>query len=158
MKRRVTAFDRDADGHWVARLDCHHLQHVRHHPPQFDRPWILTAEGRASRMGMALHCIRCDDFEWPAGLHHHRTTPEFEADRVPAGLLRDHETRRGVWGRIVVLRGEVIYVAGAHRWHLKPGAGGSADDGAGVVVPEMKHHVEPRPGACFRVEFWRGPG
>ncbi len=158
MKRHVTGFERDAEGHWVARLDCHHRQHVRHHPPQFDRPWTATEEGRASRIGMALECVRCDDFEWPAGLARYRTTPRFVGGATPAGLLRDHSTKRGVWGRIVVEEGSVVYVAGARRCTLRPGAGGSAADGTGVVVPEMKHHVEPAPDAVFAVEFWRPPG
>lgn len=155
MQRHVTAFHRDAEGHWVARLDCHHDQHVRHHPPQFDRPWTLTAEGRASRIGMALDCVRCDAFEWPADMACYRKTPVFEAGQVPRGLLREHATKAGVWGRIVVSAGEVVYVVGDRRWRLRPGAGGSAADGAGVVVPELRHHVEPGPDARFCVEFWR---
>lgn len=157
MRRRATGFERDAEGHWVARLDCHHRQHVRHHPPQFDRAWTSTAAGRASRIGLPLDCVRCDDFEWPDGVVRYRTTPAFTGESTPKGLLRDHSTKSGVWGRIVVERGAVDYVAGKRRWTLRPGQGGSAADGAGVVVPEMKHHVEPAADAVFCVEFWHAP-
>jgi hypothetical protein len=45
----------------VAELECGHNQHVRHHPPQFTRLWVLTPEGRAGRIGVELDCKRCDD-------------------------------------------------------------------------------------------------
>lgn len=113
---------------------------------------MLTPEGRAERIGVALDCVRCDAFEWPDGMACYRTTPEFTAETTPRGLRADHSTKAGVWGRIVVSAGAVIYVAGPHRWRLTPG------DEPGVVVPEMKHHVEPEAGARFVVQFWRPPG
>ncbi len=33
VERRITGFAQDDVGDWVALLDCHHRQHVRHHPP-----------------------------------------------------------------------------------------------------------------------------
>ncbi|PYS47446.1 MAG: DUF3565 domain-containing protein [Acidobacteria bacterium] len=44
-----------------AVLDCGHLQHVRHDPPLNVRHWVLTEEGRASRLGFELDCKRCDE-------------------------------------------------------------------------------------------------
>ena len=61
MKRRITGFDRDEQGDWRIELDCGHLQHVRHKPPLNTRPWVLTEEGRASRLGLELDCKRCDE-------------------------------------------------------------------------------------------------
>lgn len=60
MERKVTGFHQDEEGHWVAELDCGHNQHVRHNPPWESRPWVTTREGRASRLGMRLHCVQCD--------------------------------------------------------------------------------------------------
>lgn len=159
MKRAIVGFDRDDEGHWVARLDCHHRQHVRHVPPLSDRPWVMTEAGRQSRVGVLLDCVRCDDFEWPDGLTCARTTPVFDAATLPAGLRRDHTTRAGTWGRIVVSEGALLYVTEVgRRWRLTPGQGGSASDGAGVVVPGMKHHVAPDGPVRFCVEFHRPPG
>jgi hypothetical protein len=45
----------------VAELECGHNQHVRHHPPLFTRLWVLTPEGRESRIGVELDCKRCDE-------------------------------------------------------------------------------------------------
>jgi hypothetical protein len=63
MKRRVVGYDRDDEAHWRAELECGHFQHVRHDPPLITRPWVLTEEGRASRLGLELECKRCDEEE-----------------------------------------------------------------------------------------------
>jgi hypothetical protein len=57
--RAIVGFTLDDEGHWVARLSCGHAQHVRHVPPLQSRPWVLSAEGRASRIGAMLPCMRC---------------------------------------------------------------------------------------------------
>ena len=61
MKRHITGYDLDDEGHWCAILDCGHPQHVRHDPPLITRTWVLTEEGRASRLGFELDCKRCDE-------------------------------------------------------------------------------------------------
>ena len=58
--RRITSFHQDDDGHWVADLECGHGQHVRHEPPLMSRPWVLTAEGRASMLDVELGCVHCN--------------------------------------------------------------------------------------------------
>lgn len=60
MQRAITGFHQDEHGDWVAELACGHGQHVRHKPPFQLRPWVVTAEGRASRIGTELSCVRCD--------------------------------------------------------------------------------------------------
>lgn len=57
--RAITGYERDAEGHWVARLECGHAQHLRHEPPWQRREWVLTAEGRAARLGTTLPCMKC---------------------------------------------------------------------------------------------------
>src|SRR4051812_15326060 len=61
MRRAIVGYHRDEEGHWVAELGCGHPQHVRHQPPWMERPWVLTPEGRRSRLGMELDCKRCDE-------------------------------------------------------------------------------------------------
>lgn len=60
MKRAITGFYEDIEGHFVAMLECGHEQHVRHKPPLVERPWVLTDEGRKSRIGLQLDCRECD--------------------------------------------------------------------------------------------------
>lgn len=57
---RIKGFALDDEGHWVALLSCGHRQHVRHDPPLVERPWVLTAAGRTSRLGVELRCVRCE--------------------------------------------------------------------------------------------------
>ncbi|MEO8125535.1 MAG: DUF3565 domain-containing protein [Bryobacteraceae bacterium] len=60
MKRSITGFQQDGQSHWVAHLECGHTQHVRHDPPWTVRAWVLTEEGRKSRLGQELNCKTCD--------------------------------------------------------------------------------------------------
>ncbi len=61
MKRKITGFHQDERGDWVADLECGHTQHVRHQPPFHMRPWVLTPEGRQSRLGVELECVKCNE-------------------------------------------------------------------------------------------------
>ena len=54
MEQQITGFHQDDEGHWVAELECGHNQHVRHDPPWQRRPWVVTPEGRRSRLGVRL--------------------------------------------------------------------------------------------------------
>ena len=58
-QRAIIGFHEDDEGHWVADLECGHAQHVRHAPPLQTRPWVSSAEGRASHLGSSLRCMRC---------------------------------------------------------------------------------------------------
>jgi len=59
IERRIVGFHRDEEDHWVADLECGHGQHVRHDPPWRNRPWVVTAEGRAAQLGTTLRCVKC---------------------------------------------------------------------------------------------------
>ena len=60
MKQPIVGYHVDDEGSWVAELACGHGQHVRHEPPWQVRPWVTTAEGRASFLGYELECVECD--------------------------------------------------------------------------------------------------
>ena len=153
MKRPITGFRQDDEGHWVALLSCGHPQHVRHHPPMASRPWVLTEEGRRTRLGLTLDCVRCDRAEWPQGFVACKRTPTFTETTTPPGLRKDHATRAGVWARIVVEQGLLRYVVPALGLDetLSPGRDGT-------VVAEVLHHVEPLGPVRFYVEFHRREG
>jgi hypothetical protein len=57
--RKIVGFERDEAGDWVAQLECGHTRHVRHRPPWEVREWVLTEEGRSSRLGVPLACRAC---------------------------------------------------------------------------------------------------
>jgi hypothetical protein len=60
MNRPITGFHLDAEQNWVAELACGHFQHVRHRPPWIQRPWVVTEQGRTSKLGELLDCKKCD--------------------------------------------------------------------------------------------------
>lgn len=150
MQRSITGFHQDEHGDWVAELDCFHGQHVRHKPPFFNREWTQTETGRASMLGTPLDCLRCDNLEFPDSLHEYKRTPSFTEATIPAGLQRDHTTKRGVWGRIEVEDGSLLYTVQypeVRSYTLTPGT-------PGFVVPEMKHHVQALGAVRFHVAFY----
>lgn len=55
----IVGLHRDGEGDWVAELACGHAQHVRHRPPWFQRPWVVTATGRRRMLGRTLPCRDC---------------------------------------------------------------------------------------------------
>ncbi len=87
----------------------------------------------------------------PDGLAAYRRTPVFTEETVPAGLLRDHNTKAGVWGLIHVESGTLRYVIPSAEFstNLEP------DSEQGIVEPEGPHHIKPLGPVRFFVEFWR---
>jgi len=149
MKRAIESFAKDQADDWVARLSCGHPQHVRHRPPFVERDWVTTADGRQQMIGSVLECPRCDRLEVPEDWQAYRTTPDFNATSVPAGLLKDHSTKAGVWGELHVLSGDVIYVlTDPIQKTLQLSAGQTAG-----IPPEALHHVALSSDARFRVRF-----
>lgn len=86
----------------------------------------------------------------PADVSAYRRTPTFDATTIPAGLLRDHATKTGVWGVIHVLSGRLSYVSGD-----PPTAIELTPDRSGLVRPEARHSVAPLGHVRFYVEFYR---
>lgn len=87
----------------------------------------------------------------PENVAHYKSTPEFTENSIPAGLLRSHSTAAGVWGRIVVLEGSLLYreFEPAPAEHLlSPGV-------PGIIAPQEKHEVAVVGPVRFCVEFHR---
>jgi hypothetical protein len=61
MDRRIVGYHQDEERHWVAELECGHNQHLRHDPPWTVRPWVITPQGRDSRLNTVLNCRKCDE-------------------------------------------------------------------------------------------------
>lgn len=153
MQRTITGWRLDPAAHWVAQLDCGHGRHMRHAPPRAVRPWVTDAAARAARVGSPLDCVKCDRSEWPDGAEPYRSTAWFTHHTVPPGLLADHTTRAGTWGRIEVAEGRLGYEAGP------PAEVHQVLDAthAGIVVPQHPHRVVLHGPVRFRVVFCRVP-
>ena len=112
---------------------------------------MVSDVGREAMLGTELDCVRCDRMEWPEGLAAYRRTPEFDEMTIPAGLQSEHATKRGVWARIHVVSGALRYRVGApvrRSFRIKPSS-------IAVIVPEVRHRVEPEGPVRFFIEFWR---
>lgn len=160
MERTITGFRLDDDGHWVARLDCHHGLHVRHQPPWQERPWTQRADGRTAKVGTTADCPKCEWVELPDGLVHDRTTPEWTADTLPRALRRDHRVASGVWGRVRVLDGSVRFhftdsTAGAHPGPAEPVTLRAGD--TQPIPPDRLHRLEPIGPVRLVVDFFVAP-
>jgi len=151
IPRRILSFAQDQHGDWVALLDCGHRRHVRHRPPLSIFPWVEHAEGRTEHVGAPIECGRCVTREWPDGFEPYKATKIFDQDSTPAGLLADHQTRAGVWGRLEVLDGSLAlrFVAPLDE-RVELHAGDSTP-----IPPELPHHVELSGPVRFRVQFHR---
>jgi len=151
MKRKIVGYHQDEKGDWVAGLDCFHGQRVRHEPPFFNRPWSATAEGRESKLGEVLDCVRCDELEFPEDLVEYKRTPEFTQDTIPKGLLKNHTTKLGTWGKIHVLAGALLYTP-KEQESIRVCLGETAS-----IPPEMSHCVAADGEVRFYVAFCARP-
>ena len=84
----------------------------------------------------------------PEGAVLDRVTPDFTESSVPPGLLRAHHVAKGVWGRLVVVEGDVGFVFEDTGDRHALGKGDSI-----VIPPGRRHHVEPGVSCVFHVEF-----
>ncbi|MDF1720728.1 MAG: DUF1971 domain-containing protein [Minwuia sp.] len=90
---------------------------------------------------------------FPAGLKKHGETKVFTAETVPAALLSQHDTKPGVWGKLMVLDGALDYVlTGPPEVAQRVEAGGFA-----VIEPTVLHRVGLVGPVSFKVEFHSVP-
>jgi tellurite resistance-related uncharacterized protein len=87
--------------------------------------------------------------ELPPNLQKYSETPVYTQDTVPAGLLKDHNTKSGVWGRITVLQGRLMYLIADHP------AQPVDTQHPRIIRPEEKHCVAFPEEVTFKVEFFR---
>jgi tellurite methyltransferase len=149
VRRRIVGFEVDDLGDWVALLDCHHRQHVRHQPPFRLAPWVHDEAERARRVGTMLDCPLCDRCEIPADLAVVRTTATWDEHTVPDALRRAHRVASGTWGRLRVAGGSLRFVAETDPPTdvivVAPGTQG--------IPPDVEHFVEPQGPTRFAIEF-----
>lgn len=87
--------------------------------------------------------------ELPKNVRKYSESPLFDETSVPAALLRDHKTKAGAWGRIVVEAGALIYTRQGN-----PAQRVEAGETA-LILPQEPHRVAPDGEVRFKVEFFR---
>jgi tellurite resistance-related uncharacterized protein len=86
----------------------------------------------------------------PLNMVPYKRTGEFTDSSVPRGLLHAHSTKEGVWGKLVVLEGTLVY----RILEPEPEEVLLTPERYGVIEPTMKHEVVPQAGVRFYVEFY----
>jgi tellurite resistance-related uncharacterized protein len=146
LQRTILEFEKDEEDDWRVVLDCGHKRHLRHDPPREIRPQLSDPSVRESAIGNTIDCGRCRQRLLPDGMEVYKSTPEFSEETVPAGLLKDHSLKSGVWGRLVVLEGSLRFCEGELRIEVKP-------ETRWHILPDVIHNVEVVGPVRFRVDF-----
>lgn len=87
----------------------------------------------------------------PVDVAPYKQTPEFDELSIPAGLLKEHQTKEGVWGKIVILEGQLQYTINEPSEEIIV----LDENKFGVVEPTVRHEVKPLGRVRFYVEFHR---
>ena len=88
--------------------------------------------------------------ELPDNVSAYQKSQTYTDKTTPGMMKNDHRVRAGVWGRIVVEKGEIIYeIPEDGETHtLTP-------DLPGIIEPVKYHRIDPQPGTKFYLEFLR---
>lgn len=140
MQRFIVEQQSQTDAGVMIRLDCGHTKYV-------EGITAPDAEGL-----ILADCKACERLEMPAHFVAYKKTPVFNEQTIPNGLRKDHTTATGVWGKIVILSGNLHYHI--DQWNLSfelsPGR-------HGTVSPGVLHYIKASADVQFYVEFYRAP-
>ena len=75
----------------------------------------------------------------PESLNPVRKTPEFDEGSIPKGLLKAHQTKAGVWGKIVIIEGKLQYKINEPEEEIII----IDSEKFGVIEPTILHEVKP---------------
>lgn len=151
--RHITGVEREGPSEVVVELSCGHHRHVRHRPPLTEHPWVLDDATTHARIGGEIECFACGQRSLPSGAEAYRSTRSFDEHGVPSGLLGEHTTKDGVWGRLQVETGE-LWVEFAPPLSVMVRGRPSVPV---VIPPSIVHHVRLAGPVRFHVEFLRVP-
>jgi len=87
--------------------------------------------------------------ELPDNVTAYKRTPVFTLKTIPKALLSSHKTRAETWGKICILKGELLYTIGEHESITLN------QEKFGVVEPEILHHIKAIDEVEFYIEFYK---
>jgi len=87
---------------------------------------------------------------WPDDVVPYKRTPDFTETTIPAGLLKAHSTKAGVWAKIHVQQGQLRFR------DIEAGGESLLAEGThALIFPQALHEVAPAGPVRFHVEFYR---
>ncbi len=89
--------------------------------------------------------------EIPASATSYLKTREFTEETVPAGLLKAHQTKEGIWAKINISEGQLRYRILEPEYEEVM----LSTERYGVVEPTILHDVAPEGKVRFHLEFFR---
>ncbi len=112
--------------------------------------WSVRAATERKTRGLAIVRKQNNMKSLPKDVVAYKQTPEFDENNLPNGLLNNHKTKEGVWGKIVVLEGNLLYTINEPKEEIHLDA-----SNFGVVEPTVLHQVKPLGKVRFHVEFYQ---
>ena len=85
----------------------------------------------------------------PVHVKPYKSTPVFTNETIPKGLLKDHNTKNGVWGVLCVTKGELEYAIENAETHI------ITPEKQGIIEPEVLQHIRPLGVVNFYIEFYK---
>lgn len=86
----------------------------------------------------------------PDGAECYKTIGPFLQADIPAGLLREHSLKAGVWGVLTLIEGRLRFV-----WDDDSGAFEELHAPARIIVPPtVHHHLDKLRDAVIAIEFF----
>jgi tellurite resistance-related uncharacterized protein len=89
--------------------------------------------------------------EIPANITSYKKTPEFDESSIPKGLLKAHQTKEGVWGKIIIVEGRLEYKINETETEIVI----LDKNKYGVIEPTIFHEVKAIGEVIFYVEFYK---
>lgn len=84
----------------------------------------------------------------PRDAIHYATSPRFTTQSTPQKLRRDHSTKAGCWGKLIVFSGQLLYRRPLIEQVINEG-------GSALIYPQEPHSVEPLNDTEFEIQFYR---
>ena len=85
----------------------------------------------------------------PSGARAYRRIGPFGVDSIPAGLLRRHDLKDGVWGLLSVIAGSIHFY-----WDDDAGGGRLLQSGDTMLIPPgVLHHLERQGSVTIEIAF-----
>ena len=109
------------------------------------RPWADPLTGRIVRSDRGPPL--------PGDARPYRTIGPFDAEAIPAGLLKTHNLKAGAWGLLTVEAGAIRFC-----WDDEAGGGRELQAGEVMLVPPLvPHHLERRGPVTITIAFCGQP-
>jgi len=85
----------------------------------------------------------------PNHVHKYADSPVFTEKTVPSKLTSVHDTKAGVWGRLILIKGQLDYIILGPPQIVKPLTSGTV----AIIEPQIPHYVSLQGPVEFKIEF-----